>query len=40
VPPILIHIALTLALLESFGLAALLLRLQAVPGLKLLAAFL
>jgi signal transduction histidine kinase len=40
VPPILIHIALTLALIESFGLAALLLRLQGVPGLKLLVAFL
>ncbi len=35
-----IHIALALALIESFGLAALLLRLQGVPGLKLLVAFL
>jgi signal transduction histidine kinase len=40
VPPILIHIALTLALIESLGLAALLLRVQDVPGLKLLVAFL
>lgn len=39
-PPILIHIALTFALIESLGLAALLMRLQGVPGSKLLVAFL
>lgn len=39
-PTVLIHIALALALIESLGLAALLLRVQGVPGLKLLVAFL
>lgn len=39
-PPLLVHIALTLAFIESLGLAALLLRVKSVPGMKLLIAFL
>jgi signal transduction histidine kinase len=38
--PILVHTALTLAFVESLGLAALLLRVKNVPGLQLLVAFL
>lgn len=38
--PIYAHIALSLAMVESFGLAALLLRVRGVPGLRLLVLFL
>jgi signal transduction histidine kinase len=40
VPALYVHIALTLALVESFGLGLLLLRVRGVPGLRLLVAFL
>ncbi len=38
--PLYVHIALTLALVESLGLGLLLLRLRGVPGLRLLVLFL
>lgn len=39
-PTVAVHIALTLALAESLGLAVLLLRVRGVPGLRLLVTFL